>query len=302
MKKAKRIWLASLLAAVLGGFIWLMLRPSQPEPTYQGKPLSFWLEGFDQGNYKISRPWRTTPPTWEEADEALRKIGTNAIPTLLRILQERDSEFKIKIVGLLQRQHLIRIPFASLYREDTALHGFNILGPAASNAVPRLIEIFESDPFPFPKQAIPVILGHIGPTALPAIPSLLRWITHTNGFVRNNVIFALRRIQGNPTLVVPALIKCLKDPDVFVRAQAARGLGSYGKDAQSAVPAPLELWRKEPPRPSRSARVAIDGTLVGFSWAIPPFLYSRDAPDVGDIASQALKEIDPEAAAKAGVK
>ena len=69
--------------------------------------------------------------------------------------------------------------------------------------------------------------------------------SHTNAVVRNNSIAALGKIKAEPTLVLPALIKCLNDPIPFVRAQAANSLAKFGKEAQSAVPALLELRRKE---------------------------------------------------------
>jgi HEAT repeat protein len=63
----------------------------------------------------------------------------------------------------------------------------------------------------------------------------------------------------------------LSDTNFTVRVGAARGLGRFGADAHQAVPA-----------------------LVG--------LLSDANPFVRDAVSNALKEIDPEAAAKAGVK
>ncbi len=210
MTEMRKTLPASLLVAVLGGIIWLELPP--PEPVFRGKPLSFWLEGYNPESYNFSHPGGPPPPAPWEADLAIRKIGTNAIPTLLRILEERDSEFKVKIRRLLHKQHLIRIPLPSLHRNVTVIAGFEALGSQAGNAVPRLIEIFDSDHSPFSQQIVPVILGHIGPTAAPAIPSLLRWITHTNEIVRNDAIFAHGRIHAEPKIVVPALIECLKDP------------------------------------------------------------------------------------------
>jgi hypothetical protein len=289
-----------VVVAALGGFAWLALPPS--EPVYQGKPLSFWLQGYDSGRYNFTQIFRPSP-TFTEADEALGQIGAKAIPILLQMLQERDSGWNVMIARLLRRQLLVNIKFSTSPRNMTALSAFSVLGPEASNAVPRLIKIFKTDPSPFLQQAVPVILGYIGPAAEPAIPALLRGVTHTNEIVRNDAIFALWRIHAKPALVVPALIKCLNDPDIFVRAQAARALGAFGKDGQPAVPALLELARREPSRRNDRWLVKIlDNTIVSSSWAGRPTPSSGDGPDVGDLANQALKQIDPQAAAKAGVK
>ncbi|MDB6112696.1 MAG: repeat-containing protein, partial [Pedosphaera sp.] len=247
-----RIVLVVLLLAVAGGLAWQASR--QREPMYQGKPLSYWLGGYD------SPPLTNVTPS--QADAAVRQLGTNAFPVLFRRLQQRDSEFRITIMRLLQKQHVISIPVAPPDQNYAAVQGFDALGPQASNAVLRLIEVFDSDPHPFPQQAVPVILRRIGPSARQAIPALLRGMTHTNATVRNNAICAIHQIRAEPKVVVPALMKCLNDPDIFVRAQAARALGAMGQDAQPAVPGLLELWRREPPSPTSDGTTMAIRTMV----------------------------------------
>src|SRR4051812_47188734 len=58
---------AVLLLAVLVAIVW----PGEKEPEYQGKKLSYWLE-------------ITTHEEYVEAREAVRQIGTNALPLLLK--------------------------------------------------------------------------------------------------------------------------------------------------------------------------------------------------------------------------
>jgi HEAT repeat protein len=308
MGKRFGIVLAVLFVAFLGVIIWQAWRT--PEPVYQGRALSYWLEGYDTGNDNQTHPKGPSPPTFVEANEAIRQIGTNAVPALLQMLEQKDSKFKLAIMGLLQMQHLIKIPNSSANRNFEANQGFVALCPRASNAVPQLIEIFDRNPAPFPKQAIPAILGYIGPPAVQAIPALLRGVTHTNGIVRGNAIFALRQIHAVPHLVVPALIKCLNDPDIWVRAQAVRSLGVFGKDAQLAVPALIQLWQKEPLRlatstPTSNLELSLDGGIVtaawGTTWGTVKF-FPFNAPDVVILIRDALQSIDPEAAAKADIK
>ncbi len=302
MGKRFGIILAVVLSvAFLGVIIWQAC--CTHEPVYQGKPLSFWLEGCDPGNINHAHLKGQSPPTWTQGNAAIREIGTNAIPTLLRMLEQPDSRFKLIITKLLQKQHFIKAPLAPVNRNLNAYFGFVALGPSASNAVPRLIEIFDRDPAPVPQQAVPAILGGFGPAAAQAVPALLRAVTHTNAIVRGNAIYALRQIYAAPNLVVPALIKCLGDPDARVRALAARSLGECGQDAQSAVPALIQLWHREPPRPATPTsnwELSLDGGIVSSTWgaATSPF----NAPDVVGSVRDALQAIDPEAAAKAGIK
>jgi hypothetical protein len=303
MGKKRSIALFILLVAVFGGLMWVVFQLHEPEPVYEGKPLDFWLAAYNSGNYNLTHPKGPPPPSRQEAGEAIHQMGTKAIPTMLRMLQQRDSKFKVTIMGLLQKQHLIKIPFVSFANQNLeAMEGLMSLGPEASNAVPRLIELFGNDSSLFHKQAVAVILGYIGPAAGQATPTLLRSIIHTNQFLRNNVIFALGQIHTESKLVVPALIKCLNDPDVLVRTQAAHALGEFGEDAQLAVPALIELFRKEPPKPASGLLITLGGVMTTSSWVTATVPSVAGIADVASATKEALQSIDPAAAAKAGVK
>jgi len=294
-----------VLAVVAGGMGWLSLSFGPRDPVYKGKPLSYWLEGYDSPGAANYPPNHPNAPTYQEASEAVRALGTNAIPTLLRQLRRRDSKAKEAFMNLLRRQHFIKVSPPSTTQYIEPLDGFQDVGVGASNAVPQLVALFERDPSPVPQMSIPAILGDIGPAAEAAVPAMLRGMRHTNAVVRNNAIYALRSIKAEPKLVVPELIKSLKDPDILVRAQAIRALQGFRTDAGTAVPALLELWRKEPPL---SASAASSGTRapVPESWLVSSmWIASRYAgwssPDLHGLAGKALEAIDPAAAAKAGV-
>ncbi len=303
MTEMRKALLAGLVVAALGSFFWFVLPSREPESVYQGKPLSFWMQGYDPGNRFVMQPMGPSSlPKWEAADEAIRAIGTNAIPSLLLTLQQQDSKFFIAIVGVLQRHHFDGIPFAPANRNVKAFHGFNALASGATNAVPRLIEIFDSDSSPFSQQAVPAILGNMGPAAESAVPALLRGVVHTNEVVRNNALFALGQIHAKPVLVVPALIKCLNDPDALVRAQAAHSLGEFASEAHSAVPALVELLRREALDPTGGSRSYMR-TAVGSSWKSMIIVRSYNrGQSLLSVIKDALKSIDAAAAANAGVQ
>jgi hypothetical protein len=298
MGKKRRVLWAVLLVAVVAAVVWLLM-PS-PEPVYQGKRLSYWLAGYDTGNYNLAHPKGPSPASLAEADEAIRQIGTNACPILLRMLQQPNSSLTVRLFDLVQKQNFFKIPFAPANLNWKALTAFGALGSRASNAVPGLVAIFEANPSPFPQQAVPAILGEIGPPAEEAIPVLLQGLAHTNWSVRNNAVYALGKIHAQPKLVVPALIKCLCDPEPFVRAEAASALGWFGADAQSAIPALLELQRKEalnPRPPAGKIRITSDGFGVGSLWHAAP-----SAPfdaDVIGFTTRALNQIRSAGTAKA---
>jgi hypothetical protein len=306
MGKGRLILVTVIILAAAGVMGWMLLSLGPQEPVYKGKPLSYWLEGYDPSggapNYQLTHP---NAPTYQEASEAVRKLGTNAIPTLLRKLRQRDSKAKEMFMNLLRKQHVIKIspPRTTQYIEP--LDGFKDVGVEASNAVPQLVALFEHDPSPVPQMTIPAILSDMGPAAEAAVPAMLRGMTHTNAVVRNNAIYALRKINADPKLVVPELIKSLKDPDIMVRAQAIRALEDFSTNAEATVPALLELWRKEPPlsastASSRMGAGVLESWLVSSAWITNPYI-GWSSPDLHGLAGKALEAIDPAAAAKAGV-
>jgi HEAT repeat protein len=98
---------------------------------------------------------------------------------------------------------------------------------------------------------------------------LLGWAT--NGVMRRTSVLALGYIHAEPDQVVPVLIESLHDPDLSVQLSALASLGDFGPEAKLAVPVLVEL------------------------------LNATDEYVRGDVTN-ALKAIDPEAAAKAGIK
>jgi HEAT repeats len=259
MEKKWRILLAALLVAPLCGFGWWLLRPS--EPSYKGKSLSVWLEylASDDGN---------TP----EAREAVRQIGANAIPTLLRMLRANDSPLKTKCIELLDRQHLVKVRITpALEKNYEAGDAFSALGVDAAVALPDLIQIYDEKISTDSQRMTAVSIGGIGPAASVAIPTLLRGLQTTNDPVRGYTVYALGEIHSEPVLVVPELANLLHDSNGDVRCFAAQALGEYGTSAESSVP---DLIR-----------------MLNDPQALTRYM-----------ATNALKQIDPEADAKADVK
>ena len=269
----------ALLTIVLGVMVWAVLRPREHEPVYKGKPLSYWLGGYFQTSTNDAVDQKM-------ANEAMKHVGTNAIPTLLRMLRKTDSALKLKLLSLSQKQHFFRVPYThpTIYYSE-ARDGFRALGPLASNAVPELVKIYDQNLSPMSQATIAGIFGTIGPAAKAAVPSLVRELVNTNGSVRNNAIVALGRIHADPDVVVPALIKALNDSDPNNQVQVAMVLRAYGTDAKAAVPALIEL-SKQP-----SAPIPMPGRPGMPRGARMP---RAIGPSEG--AAMALRQIDPETA------
>jgi hypothetical protein len=275
----------------------LLSTPS--EPSYKGKSLSYWLQAYKIPFTATHGLWRNGKPigadedlpTRSQADTAIRAIGTNAIPTLLRLIQRRDNRHSYWQFSLARKLPFFRVaPVSPFDPNYEALMAFIELGPDAGPAVPQLVKVYYSEPDRDTKDWVIPTLTQLGPAAEPAVPMLLHALDGTNTLLRANAIFALGAIHADAPVVVPALIACLHKPEYEVRLAAVMALGDYGKVAKSAVPALLELLRDPKRNPALSPTYT---TATGGSAHLPT---------IGQMVTFASLEIDPEAAAKMGMK
>jgi HEAT repeat protein len=277
-----------LIVLLIGILAWALLDTRGPEPSYQGKPLSYWLQGYDNSALMPA-------VSSQQATDALTAAGPDAVPVLMRMLKRKDSKLKAGLIYLARKQKFLSLRV----REDQwdnfiATQAFAAMGPTGSNAVPQLIELFNTDPSPFRQQAVPEILGYLGSTAKSAIPTLIHGTTHTNFIVRNNSVFALGQICECPDVVVPALAKCLQDSDSLVAAQAAEALGKFGRAARVALPALRQLAGKQPSKSGSGGNVPFC-TSVSTEWQSPngaTGLNPSNSPNVPGAARDAIEKIN----------
>jgi hypothetical protein len=234
VRKTHRILLITLFIIVLAFNAWLIL--SQPgEPVYQGKSLSDWCEQYAANSFHSS-----DQELQRQAKAAIQTIGTNAIPTLLRMLKAKDSKFKLKLIQLSQKQHVINIKWKTVaMRHFEAECGLSSLGTQAIPAVPALVEIYNQlppDVYTTYHSDIAELLASMGPAAAAAVPRFVQDTTDTNSAIRWRALWVLSHVTARPDLAVPALTRSLRDPVEGNREIAAYDLGAFGTNAQSAVP------------------------------------------------------------------
>ncbi len=270
MKRGRAIALAVLLAVIATVAAFMALRPR--EPVYQGKRLSEWLEEFSRrGRGQINR----------QAENAIRQIGTNALPFLVADLCREDSPHKLALMEWCNKWSSLKFQFKTFAdRRGPALMAFYVLGnagklgPAAKPYQPSIGTWLDSQP-----DTAAFALLYIGVESTPYLTDAL---SHTNWLVRTWAAVALAKlnleVQQRPFFSysaddIPAFITNLKSTNAVVRAATAE--------------ATLELQD-----PSWNRRLIP---------ALLPLLRDDDLR-VRNAASQALKRIDPETAAKAGMK
>ncbi len=270
---------------------------------------------------------RSRDPVFRErVSEVLGKIGPaarTAVPTLIQGLADTNSavrEAAASALWQIRSEPTLVVPALMKALSDPsqtvrteAMGGLAVLGTNARPAIPLFLQL-ASDPDENirseamdalrltrgePQLVVPVLtnalndsnsfvrgraafaLSVFGTNARPAIPKLLRMAVETNNTVRDLAVVALAEVGSEPEIVVPALVKALSDPGEWIRANAAEGLGNFSTNARAAIPALIELYVQEQQR------------------ATPP---APNRPRLTEIVGQALKQIDPVAAEKAGVK
>jgi prepilin-type N-terminal cleavage/methylation domain-containing protein len=226
-RKARGFTLLELLlvvavVVVLGGFLSGAgcATPRAKEPSYEGRSLTHWLNDYARTQYANDpEPW--VPPWTDEdravrtrAENAVRHIGTNALPMLIKMV---SSGYELEGYG----------PVAHL--------GFDALGATAKPAVPALVAMLDDERMAHEAAAS---LGAIGAAAEEAVPTLLGRSNPADGPPAIFAVQALAQIKMRPELVVPVFMDILatnRNP-AGLAGPYIEALGSFGEQARPAVP------------------------------------------------------------------
>ena len=147
------------------------------------------------------------------------------------------------------------------------------------------------------------MLGRMGPLANPAIPALLRALKDNASQVQTEAARSLGATGKGDETVTTALVAALKDKNPGLRQAAAESLGKLGRGDETVIKA-LTSVQQDQPLVSFHAALALwqlgkrDQTVVA---ALTAALSCPNA-SIREYATNSLLQIDPEAAAKAGVK
>ena len=145
-RKRVFVFAAGLLAAVIAGTLYVAFLPK--EPSYNGKPLTYWLK-----HYQSVRWHDPNDAKLVESREAIRHIGTNAIPTFLRMLRAKDSALKTKLMEWNDEHDSLHLHFVPAEDQNMlAAAGFYCLRELATNAIPALINIYKHKYSPYSKS------------------------------------------------------------------------------------------------------------------------------------------------------
>ena len=165
----------------------------QQEPISGGKPLSYWMERLDNRSDTTARA-------------AVKEMGTNALPDLMRVLRQLQ-------------------PTADESR-GRALDAIVCLGPAGKPALPVILPLVTNQNRHLKIRAF-FALRAIGPeteSVKPFMPTLFQALEDRDWTMRLAAINALAALHPRPPEVTPALIRFLDDPSEIVSEEAMRWL------------------------------------------------------------------------------
>src|SRR5882724_10631308 len=280
------------LVIVLAGLAIYFLFPG--EPVYHGKRLKAWVADLHP---------RVGEAKQQEAELALRAIGTNAVPYLLELLLRREPhllrglrEFSQRTKTFLRKDSELELPWVAAVERDLQLSAaFAALGPSARPAFPALTNLLLR---PEKTSVSATALARIGPDAF---GPLTRALESPHAEVRAAAAGALGAMSGDLARIVPALQKALADSDKFVRINAVISLGQIAETKPEAVLDDLIRGLRDP---SPSVKIFAADFLarlgVDARPAVPELVNMAEGLDrlASGKAVSALKQIDPETAAK----
>ncbi|EEF60663.1 hypothetical protein Cflav_PD6254 [Pedosphaera parvula Ellin514] len=220
------------------------------EPRSEGKSLTEWCRLYSQhetSGWQRTGKFHVPGETPGEAQLAIRKIGTNALPHLVRMVGAKDSPLKVKIWMLLRRQSVVRIPLMAREERPLATWGFDVLGAEAKPAVPALIQLMD-DKDMMVRRMVMICLEKIGPSANDAVPVLSRALDDPGLKMRSTALYALVSVHVPGDEVVPRLIKkveSLRKDGSGDYVDIIYMLEKFGPDARAAVPTLLSIAREE---------------------------------------------------------
>lgn len=189
------------------------------EPTFEGKSLSEWLE------LKVG-----IEPLPDEAVRAVRAIGTNAIPILIKMSAYEDSYLRSKISLLIAAVPSLIDYYPTPYYviNDRGFYGLKALGPASLPAFAEVTNHFYSG-HAFEAAQILAEWGDVG------LGPLLNAAKNGDSTQRKAAANALSSFSYTNRSVISALRKLCQDSDEDVRIEANQSLQSIESGSHKRI-------------------------------------------------------------------
>ena len=294
MWKRKGPLLLIVVGLLVAGLLWVTFR--KPEPTYDGRSLSYWVLRDDV--------YHGTSGERRQAEQAIHQIGTNALPFLLKWIQNERPAWRSMAIDLARRlptwklanwiednksetlannstdalaalreqatpilPELLRLLANKPTMSSTALRISSLLPAIGTNALPVLIFAIEDPAFSANRGYVLMVIRDMHPppaAAAAAVPVLIHCLSEQN--LPHMAAETLGSLRAAPELAVPALIGCLQSPDQELCRASVEALGNFGTNSLAAVPALIQCLE------DRSSEVASEAAKTLGKLGLEPNL------------------------------
>ncbi len=249
----------------------LLTRRNQPAVVYQGKSVEEWSLQLYSSLEQTQR---------DAASAALKTLGSNAVPDVIRMLRNRDPLIRRQLWVLAPRipTHLrkgilsnVKPPRARLYH-IAAMRAVAAIGPEARSTIPDLAQKLQGNDLQETWEA-GTALGSVGPDALRALVTALQ---NQLPAVRQAALSGIKEVGPEAAQAIPAVIEKLGDRDQWVRGWAAQALTSIGRPA---IPQLLQTVENGIGETRRGAAYVLAGIYPSRRVASPALLKMMSDPE-----------------------
>jgi HEAT repeat protein len=261
------------IAAVLILTLW-----REREPRFEEHSLFEWIAIADHGD-------RDGEFSKKEGQEAVRHIGTNAIPFLIKCIEYRERPWQTRLGGLCSKlPEKLAEPVSGLIeghgaqRQEAAFSGLHILGPGAKSAIPALTNLLTAQPQL--AYYCMTILAQIGGDGLTPV---LNAVTNQSSPYRIVAFDAFVGLDTNRPLdqiVVATLTNCLAETNRELAFYAAQILCCHNAEKELAMKTLVDALGNDDKKIRQSAISHLKISLrLGYSVpALLRFLQDTNSP------------------------
>jgi hypothetical protein len=274
------------------------------EPSTGGHKLSYWVElhGTTEGRFHPEQER-------QRAAQAIREIGTNALPHLLAWMEYEPAWWRYKIGPLndklsnrIKNTHMVKRMLytdTAMERSQNAREAFSALGSIAVPALPELERRASLTNSCATRDSAQLAIAYLGPpgvpiisrllstpnaggdgmliecalalgtNALPLIPIFVQRLQASNAGTAFFSARTLGEMQLDPQTTIPALSNCLFDPRREVRMEAPLAIMRFDQRARPVLPAFTNLLNDPEPDVRKNASTAIVRILEDATFKPP---------------------------------
>lgn len=262
------IFLGCGIAAVLILTLW-----REREPRFEDHSLLEWIAIADHGDSDGEFSKR-------DGQEAVRHIGTNAIPFLIKCIEYRERPWQTRLGSLCSKlPENLADPLSGLIaghgaqRQETAFSGLCILGPAAKPAIPALTNLLTDQP-PLASDCM-TVLAQIGGDGLTPVLNAVTNQASPYRIVAIDALVGLDTKRPLDQIVVSALTNCLAETNRELAFYAAQILCCRNAEKELAMKTLVDALGNEDKK-LRASAISQLGISLGISlrrgYSVPALL------------------------------